>query len=114
MIYFVTSVRLKSNKSKKCDHDEFLLDNRTWGYSKKLKEAKQLVRVNYMDCHEGIYKWIVIEGIEQLWPVSECDVQMFFEWNDKKKNYYKILGWPQELSDYYKNEKLSPILATIG
>ena len=62
---------------------------RTFGFTETLNDAERKLNENYLDMHEYLYKYAVVEKIETgIHP--EVLEEVWFKWNEEKKGFYRI------------------------
>lgn len=85
-MYFITTIQSRTDES------------RCVGYFSSFEEAEEAVEENYLDLHETIYDYIVIENIPEGLYRYDQDAK-WYKWNNSKERYEKIEGRPEEYSN---------------
>jgi hypothetical protein len=62
---------------------------RTFGYTQTFEEAEKKLNENYLDLHEYLYQYAVVEkipaGIHQT-----AEKEVWFKWNEEKGGFFQI------------------------
>lgn len=76
--FFITAIN---------SHRHWATSTRCWGYTDTLEQAREAVRTNYYDLHEGTYDYIVIEEhIMNAYAIATEFIE-WWKWNENTHEY---------------------------
>lgn len=109
-VFFVSGIEMRPPRVKFCQ--------RTFLWLPTYEEAEKYVLKDYGGISEGgTNRFVCIEGVRPIFVELYPDPQVFFEfigdW-ETDGHYEKLEKMPKEISDYFENNYLTRLIATIG
>ncbi len=81
----------------RCDKEGF--DSHTFGYFCSFFDARKVVAKNHFDLHEGLFEYIVIEGVKPGIP-AEIVSEDWYRWDGERWQIDSKPSWAKNVCNF--------------